>query len=420
LRIALGYGKKNIDIEVPDVHLQDVLRPNIVEFTLVGEAAVKDALEHPISSPRLKDIVKRGEKVSIITSDITRPMPSETVLPHLLNELYEAGCRNENILIVFALGIHRPHTESEKRQIVGDEIYEKIKCVDSDHDDIIYLGDTMLGTPVEVFRPVAEADRVICLGNIEYHYFAGYSGGAKAIMPGVSTGKAIQANHRRMVEATSVTGEIDNNNVRLDIEQAAELLHIDFLLNVVLNEKKQIIKAVAGHYKEAHRVGCAFLDALYKTPIQAKADIVVVSAGGFPKDINLYQAQKALDNSKHAVKDGGTIILLAECIEGLGENVFERWILEATSPKNMVEKIKSNFELGGHKAAAIGMVQMCACVVLISSMPSDFVKKIFFESYSDIQSAIDDAVAIHGPDCRVIVMPFGGSTLPVYKENKKA
>jgi len=415
MKVEIGYGKKKVDVEIRDQNLQCVLIPNEVKIDYVGVSEVKRALENPIGSKKLNRIISKGDSVCIITSDITRPMPSKVVLPILLEKIEKIGVDKNNIIIVFALGNHRAHTEKEKKYLVGEEIYNAYDCVDSDQSDIVDLGKTKYGTSVEVFRPVTEADKVICLGNIEYHYFAGYSGGAKAIMPGVSTASAIQSNHKRMVESTSTTGNIDTNNVRLDIECAIEFQNIDFILNVVLDETKQIVKAVAGDYIKAHRVGCEFLDEIYKCEIKKKADIVIVSAGGYPKDINLYQAQKALDNSKHAVKDGGTIILVAACTEGLGEEVFERWMKEATCPHSMVKKISENFELGGHKAASIGMLQEKATIALVSEMKNEFVESMFFESYDDVDVAIGDAIRKHGCDANVIVMPYGGSTLPIMK-----
>jgi nickel-dependent lactate racemase len=339
-------------------------------------------------------------------------MPSKIVLPVVLEELNRSGIEDSDITVVFALGNHRAHTEDEKKYLAGDEAYSRVRCVDSDQSRIKRLGLTSLGTPVDVFEEVADADRVVCLGNIEYHYFAGYSGGAKAIIPGVSTAAAIQANHSRMVEEASAAGRLNGNRLRADIDEIARFLKIDFIVNVVLNEKKEIIKAVAGDYIKAHREGCAFLDTLYKVPIKEKADIVIVSPGGYPKDINLYQAQKAMDNSKYAVRDGGVIILVAECKEGLGEEVFERWMKEAKSPADMVEKIQAKFELGGHKAAAIGMVQMKADVYLVSGMDDDFVKSMFFTPFKSVQDALDSALGKLGKDAGVILMPYGGSTLP--------
>lgn len=359
--------------------------------------------------------MKPGERICIITSDITRPMPSKIALLPLLDELARAGVHRRDVLIVFALGSHRKHTEEEMRYLVGDEVFETVRCLDADASDCVHLGVTPSGTPVDVCRPVAEADRVICMGNIEYHYFAGYSGGAKAIMPGVSTRAAIQSNHSQMVQEAAHAGKLEGNPVRDDIDSVTDFIRIDFILNVVLNEKKQIIKAVAGHHIHAHRAGCAFLDTMYKVAIPRRADLVLASPGGYPKDINLYQAQKALDNSKHAVREGGIIILCASCKEGLGEGVFERWMTQSPSVDFMVEEIQRNFELGGHKAAAIGMVMQKCKVFLVSDLEEDFVRSIYFTPFQTLEEAYAAATAELGGCASVIVMPYGGSTLPAGK-----
>lgn len=416
MEFKLGFGKQQISFDIAPENLIGVLEPNTVEVELTGEAEVRRALSAPIASAPISSLVKAGEKIAIITSDITRPMPSRVVLPPLLEELQAAGVRDDDITVVFALGSHRKHTEDEKKYLVGEEVYNRVRCIDLDVNDCVPLGTTSTGTPVNIFRPVVEADRRICLGNIEYHYFAGYSGGAKAIMPGVSTREAIQKNHSMMVLEEAKAGAIATNPLRQDIDEVARFVPIDFILNVVLDEKKNIIKAVAGHYIEAHREGCRFLDSLYKVKIREQADIVIVSAGGYPKDINLYQAQKALDNSKHAVKEGGIIILAASCKEGLGEHVFERWMTTSESPEQMIDKIQQKFELGGHKAAAIAMVLKKARVMLVSDLDEAFVRSIFLEPYKDIEEAISEAMRAAGSDARIIVMPYGGSTLPYLEQ----
>lgn len=291
-----------------------------------GEAAVRYALAHPIGAKPLRELVKPGQKIAIIASDISRPVPSYEILPAILDELTVAGCRDGDITVVFALGSHRHHTEEEKRHLAGERVWRRVRCVDSDPDDCTHLGTTSAGTPVDITRVVAEADFRICTGNIEFHYFAGYSGGAKAIMPGVSTPAAIQANHRMMVRESACAGKLDGNPIRADIEEAGRICGVDYIVNVVLDEHKHIVHAVAGDTIEAHRAGCAYLDRMYRRPIPQCADIVLVSQGGAPKDANLYQTQKALDNAKHAVKRGGTIILIGACPEGLGSAKFEQWL----------------------------------------------------------------------------------------------
>lgn len=413
MKLSIGFGHKPQEIEIDDSLIMGILEPNEIQLEMTGEEEVKRSLKNPIGTGRLSQIVKKGEKVVIVTSDITRPLPSYKVIPSILDELYEVGVSPEDITVVFALGSHRPHTQEEIIQLVGERVYKEVKCIDSDANDSVSMGITKGGTPVDVFRVVAEADRRICIGNIEYHYFAGYSGGAKAIMPGVSTPAAIQANHRNMVLDDAKVGRLIDNPVRDDLNEAIQYCPIDFIVNVVLNEKKEIIFSVAGDYIKAHRVGCEFLDKIYKKQLQEKADIVIVSQGGAPKDINLYQTQKALANAEHAVKDGGIIILVGSCKEGFGSKIFEEWMTEADSPDDIIARIREKFVLGGHKAAAMALVQKKAKIFMVSEMDADIVKSIFMEPYTSVQEAYNDAIKELGQDVKVLVMPYGGSTLPV-------
>ena len=412
MKLRFGFGAGFQEVDVPDENLIGELYANDVPVTLTGEAEVRRALSEPIGSPRLKDIVHPGETVAIVTSDVTRPMPTAVVMPALLDELYAGGVRKEDVTLVFALGSHRKQTDEEKRKLAGERAWNEIRCVDSDPDDCVSYGMTSRGTPVDITRVVAEADRRILLGNIEYHYFAGYSGGAKAIMPGVSTRAAIQANHSRMVLPEAKAGALETNPLRMDIEEAGAMVGIDFILNVVLSEHKEILKAVAGDAVKAHREGCRFLDKLYRKELKEPADIVLVSQGGAPKDLNLYQTQKALDNAKHAVKDGGVIILIGSCKEGLGERTFEEWMTTAPAAHSLIERIGREFRLGGHKAAAIAMVLERAEVDLVSELPDDFVRSVFLEPYKSAQEALDHAFKKLGKNAKVLAMPYGGSTLP--------
>ena len=415
MRLEFGYGETTQCVDLPDANLAGVLLPNRVDVSLRGSAEVERSLRFPIGAPSLGEVVKPGEKIAIVTSDVTRPMPSAKVLPPVLRELGRAGVRSEDVCVVFALGSHRRHSEEEMRRLVGDDIFGAVRCVDGDPADCVRLGTTSFGTPVDVTRVVAEADRRIALGNIEFHYFAGYSGGAKAIMPGVSTREAIQANHSRMVDSRAAAGRLDDNPLRIDIEEAVRFCPIDFIVNVVLDEHKEIIRSVAGHHVKAHREGCRFLDALYCSEIRERADIVIASQGGAPKDLNLYQTQKALDNAKHAVRKGGIVILAGCCREGMGEDVFEQWMLDAESPSELIRRVESDFQLGGHKAAAIAMVLRDSDIYLVSEMPPDFVKSIFMQPFATVEDALESAFKRLGRDSKVLAMPFAGSTLPVLR-----
>ncbi len=413
MQLHFGFGIGEQIVNVPEEQLLGVLTANEMAHARTGSEAVAYALENPIGAPKLRTLVRPGQKITIIASDISRPVPSYEMLPEILKELFAAGCKAEDITVVFALGSHRKHTEAEMRHLAGDAVFEMVRCVDSDPDDCVRMGITDAGTPVDITRVVAEADFRICTGNIEFHYFAGYSGGAKAIMPGVSTPAAIQANHRMMIQETACAGKLAGNPIREDIEQAGAICGIDYIVNVVLDEHKHIVYAVAGDVTAAHREGCAYLDKMYRKTIPQRADVVLVSQGGAPKDANLYQVQKALDNAKHAVKTGGTIILIGACQEGLGSKTFEQWLLSAPTAESMIDRIHQQFQLGGHKAAAIAMVLQNASIDLVSQMDDDFVRRIFLTPRKSAQEALDLALEKYGKNATILAMPFGGATLPM-------
>ncbi len=413
VKLEFGYGQGVQTVVCPQKNLQKILTAKEIKHERFGADAVKYALKNPIGSKKLCEFDLADKSIVIITSDISRPLPSFEVLPDILDELYAAGAKKENITVVFALGSHRNHTEEEKKHLVGERVYSEVACVDSDTNDCIRMGVTKNGTPVDITKSVANADFRIGVGNIEFHYFAGFSGGAKAIMPGVSTPDAIQSNHSLMVSDDACAGKLEGNPLRADIEEAETFCHLDFIVNVVLSEHKEIVYAVAGDVTKAHRVGCKYLENMYRCPIKERADIVIVSQGGAPKDANLYQTQKALDNSKHAVKKGGTIILIGECKEGFGSAKFESWLKEAPDSHSLIDRIKTDFQLGGHKAAAIAMVLENAEIDLVSSFDEQTVKDIFLTPKTGAQAAFDDALKRYGENATVIAMPFGGATLPV-------
>lgn len=410
------FAKKKLKFKIDEKNYMGTLSPQTYNPEIKGAAEVKRALENPIGTKRLEEIVNPGETVAIVTSDITRPMPSAVALPPVIDKLKEAGVKEKDIMIVLALGSHRKHTEDEKKYLVGEAIYDSdVNILDSDIHECVNLGMCNNGTPVDVFKPVANSDRIICMGNIDFHYFAGYSGGIKAIMPGVSSWDAIQANHSNMVKETSKAGSLETNPVRQDIDQVGEFLTVDFIVNVILNKQKEIVKAVTGHYLKAHREGCKTLDEIYGIELEEQADIVITTPGGFPKDLNLYQSQKALDNSKHAVRSGGIIILTASAREGFGEETFENWMLNKT-PDEMIRDIKEDFKLGGHKAAAISGVLKQNEVYFISDLSEDIVKQIGFVPFNTVQEAIDSAINTLGENAKILLLPVGGSTLPLVKD----
>jgi len=251
------------------------------------------------------------------------------------------------------------------------------------------------------------------VGNIEYHYFAGYTGGAKALLPGVSSAESIRCNHSWMAHQNAAAGRIAGNPVREDIEEAATFLGPSFLFNVVLDGSKRIVYATAGDLTQAHRNGCRQVDELYRVSLERATDVVVASAGGTPKDLNLYQAHKALENASRAVRDGGILILAAECTEGLGHSVFAEWMTSGSTPGEILTRIREHFVLGGHKAAAIAKtLRRGVRVYLVSAMAPELVKSMGFVPFASAQEAVDSAQRELGPATNWAVMPHAGSTVP--------
>ncbi len=409
MKLELPFGNASVSFNVPDTHTIETVVPTKSRITTNPGTIILKALQNPIGRGRLSEIVQPGDRVAILVSDTTRSVPTAMLLPHLLNKLLAAKVKKENISIIFGLGIHRHQTEDEKINIVGPDIYSEFQCIDHDRNQCVHLGTTTRGTPVEVFRPVAESDIVICTGNIEHHYFAGYTGGLKAVLPGVSSGRSIEANHALMTEEGTTPGNPDCP-VRADLEEAGSILGVDFILNVILNSDKKIVGAMAGHPVKAHRAGTAMVDAMYKHTVEP-ADIVVVSQGGWPKDIDLFQSHKALEHVKAAVKPGGAIILVARCNEELGNTVFEEWINAVTGPEEAIERLNNGFFQGGHKAALVGKLALKFKLYLVSELPPEVARKVYFKPVSGVQEAFDMASADYGPEARILVVPYGGSTL---------
>lgn len=411
--ISLAFGSMALELGIPERNISSIILPSEPAKKEQETFLIRNALENPVKSKRLSEIINPGSRVVIIVSDVTRPTPTAKLLPPLLEELYLGGVKNENIKIVFALGLHRKQTEEESRKLVGEAVYEKIHCIQHDTCRCRRIGITSRGTPVEIFDEILDADLIIGTGSIEFHYYAGYSGGAKSVLPGVSSKEAVITNHKMMIDEKAVSGRVDGP-VRQDIEEAAKISGLDFILNVVLDSKKEIVAAVAGAFIEAHRKGVEVVDAMYKMTVEP-ADAVIVSCGGFPKDINLFQAHKALDNATQAVKEGGSIILIAECAEGIGNQVYECWNRECRNPDDAIARFKHCFEFGGHKTAIIAKISKKFKLYLVSKLSDEQTRNAFFTPMPDVKDALF-AVLSENPDAKIHLMPHGGQTLPVRKD----
>lgn len=418
VKIELRYGINKLIVKLKDKNFAGLIRPKRLLVKRNWQSLIMNALKNPIKSTSLDHLVEKDDKVAFLVSDITRPCPSRILIPPLVKELRKIGVKYDNMSIVFATGTHRSHTWKEKISLVGSNIASKIKLYDHncrDENIFKYLGKTSRGTEVEINRFVLNHDFVIGIANIDLHWFVGYSGGSKSLMPGVASFNSIVMNHSLMLQPGAEPGKITGNPVREDIEEASSMGKLDFIINVILNEEKEIVKVVAGDPIKAHRAGIPVVDEMYKVELQEKADIVIASAGGFPKDINLYQAQKALDNAFRAVKDYGVIILVAECRDGLGgENTpFKKWLLEASKPEDIIERIKSEFVLGGHKAYGIAKVAIKHKIILVSSLSDEDARRAFMIPKRTLKEALNEAFNYTGRDASIIVMPYAGYTLPI-------
>lgn len=406
MRIKIPYGRGEISLNIPDRNVLDIVSGEIGSFKLNEDRVINEALESPVESKKLSEIARDKKSACIIASDITRPCPSYKFLPRLIEKLKEGGIKSSDIKVVLGLGIHRRHTEDEKKKLVGNYIYENVEVIDSDISRSKLIGLTSRGTPVEVFEEILENDILIVTGNIEYHYFAGYSGGAKAIMPGICTRNSIQFNHSMMLDEEAVAGNFFSNPLRQDIEEAGKLAGIDFIFNVILDDKKNIIAAVAGNNNEAYLEGIKKYDCIYRKEVGEAADIVITSQGGYPKDLNLYQSQKALENVKEIVAENGTIILAASCCEGFGEDIFEQWMANCRDYKSISEKLKKKFVLGGHKAVAVARLLTRAEVLLYSNFNRNETEKMGFKKIEDIQGYLDSRIS-QNTKIRITIVPTG-------------
>jgi nickel-dependent lactate racemase len=403
-------------LDIPDENYLGTLNPQDMEEIDNPINEVKRALANPIGCKKIKELVSSQDKVTILASDVSRPSPSSILLPPILEELNVAGLSNDQITIIFGLGIHRKQTEEEKKKLVGEKVYSQVKCIDHDVEDCVKIGITKRGNEVSIFKKILDANFIIATGNLEFHYFAGFSGGAKAIAPGVCSRNTIANNHKNFLEPGAKAGRIQGNPIREEIEEIGEMVGIDFMVNAVLNSHKKVVKVVAGDVTKAHREGAKYVNDMFRVEIDALADIVLTSPGGYPKDIDLYQTHKAMENASLAVKKGGIIIVAGECRDGLGEGKFAQALDGKLSPQELIEELKKNFILGRHKASRVAKIHLDSEIYLVSNLPTEIKSKLFIKNFNSLEEAFYQALKVKGEKAKVLVIPYGGSTLPDLKD----
>ena len=424
--VWLPYGKTDVCVRVPARNLLGIIEPKEQQGAPDAKIEVDRALKEPIGSKRLCEIAKPESKVAIVVDDATRKAPSEAMLLPVLSELNLAGVKDENITVIFGCGTHRAVSEEEAEELLGSEALKRVKTVShccNTATDLVYVGTTKTyGNKVHLNRIFVEADVKVLLGDVGFHYYAGYGGGRKSILPAVCGEETIKQNHALLLHASARTGILENNPVHIDMTEAARLAKVDFIVNVVENKKGEVAKAFAGDLEEAFLEAVKLVDELYRVKVDRRADIIVVSAGGHPSDMNLYQAYKGLDNALDAVKRGGVIILVAECPEGHGNQVFYDWMTRLVDLKTIEREIKRNFVMGGHKAYYLLKALQNHQIILVSSLPDFYATSIFkLKTARAVNDALNEAMKITGSASRVWAMPQGSYTLPVFKtleENK--
>ena len=420
-KISLPYGNGYQNAELDDdIRLQVVTAPELqVKEELSG--LLESAMEHPYGSPRLEEIAKPNDKVVIIVNDQTRPGPNELIISAIAKRLSSAGIPDSQVTVIFATGSHRAPTEEEQKKIIGEEFYRRYKRVSHDcRDDaaMVNIGTTEEGIDVYVNRLVVECDLLILTGLIAPHHVAGFSGGRKSIIPGVASLKTLHIHHSFPIyQYEPAMGYIYGNPFHDVALQAAKMARVSFIVNVVQDPNKVFFEFVAGDLEEAHRAGVEMCRKISEVEIPKRADIVIASPGGFPRDIDLYQSQKALSVAELVGKPGCTFIVVAECRDSFGEETFYRYMTELDSPQAIIDKFaEEGFLVGNNKAFNFARALMKGRVIIVTDrIRKEELEAAKLEGAETLQEAINMSLAVKKADV-VTVMPTAANMIPIIKE----
>ncbi len=371
IKIELPYGRETISVEVPSEKLIGAFLPRTLPPVSDPAAALREALARPVSSPRLRDRAARARRAAVVIEDATRPVPNALLLDAVMAELEAGGLTPQQVVVVIATGLHRPMTEVELAHALG-RWSGLVACENHDANDphrLTRLGTTSLGTEISLNSSFLEADLRITTGDVEYHQFCSYGGGAKCVYPGLADAAAIRTNHSRMDLPGAGPGRIDDNPVRREIDEVGRLAGVDFNVSVALDAEHRLVAVRAGDPDLSFRQVCRFIDEMYAVQVPRRADLVLASPGGHPKDIDLYQSQKAIEEATQVVEPGGNVLVTARCDEGSGSARFEAWMQEAYTADDIIRQIKEDFVMGGHKAYQIAREVQRARIHLYSEIP---------------------------------------------------
>ena len=418
--MELGYGRGSQSLTFDEERFSILVAAAGTDHPL-SDAEIGAALDAPIQSPAIEEIFAPGDTTLIVVSDATRATASAQIINLLARRLIQSGIAPSDLALIFATGIHRAVTVEEKKELLTPFVFQRLKTIDHNARDsaqIIHLGETRAGTPVEVNRALKDYAHVIITGAIGFHYFAGFSGGRKSICPGLASARTVEATHMLALDFENGgrrigvgTGLLDGNAVHEECERIAELINPTFSINTEVDERGRAVRVYAGDWRAAHRRGCEEYLQNHSLKIAAKRDVVVASCGGSPWDINLIQAHKALDMAAQACNDGGTIILLAECADGLGRSDFLKWFAEENSHA-LEARLREAYEVNGQTAWSLLTKTERHRVHLISGLADEDVRLMRMEP----AQTVDDAFADLDPTVEGYILPRGAALLPITED----
>jgi nickel-dependent lactate racemase len=420
--IKMKLGNGYVNVSVPEENLLGVILKDVPASTMTEEEVILDALDHPIGSPRLRDIVKPGETVCIVVSDITRAWQRMGVyLPFVVKELNDAGIRDENIRFLSALGYHRKHTAEEHAKLLGPALEQRFRIIDHDcmdNDNLVHLGKTSRGTPIIINKIAVDAHRLVLTGCCTYHPWVGWGGGKKSILPGISSIESIQKNHlmvldekgRQRPEVTS--GNIKENPIHLDMLEIAAAVKPSFMFNVIMGHDGKIARAVCGDCVTAHDAGCRIVDDLYAVPIEELADITISSQGGYPKDIDVCQTGKAIYHTQEATKPGGTMIILSDCTEGIGPPDANTIFLECGTNAEREREVRKLFTVPKYVSYYMCTAAEKWNIIIVGNGDPALLAKTSLRTAKTVDEALEMAFKKGGRNQKIYLMPQGSSALP--------
>ncbi len=401
MEVSFPYGKKEIVIDIPERNLVKIVEAK--EREAGNEAEI---IENELNKPENAKILRKLKgKIAIVVDDKTRPCPTKKILPHLLDKI------KGDVRIIFATGTHVPVNEKEAEELLGKEIASSYEWLSHSQDaKFVDYGVTSFGTPLFFNAAFANADAKILIGDVEYHYFAGYGGGRKSVLPGVAAEVTVETNHKRMFHERAKFGVLDGNPVHEDMEEAAGIVGVDFCLNVVMNGKHEIVGAFAGDHREVLRRGARLVDEMYRVNVPHKVDAAIIAADGYPHDINLYQAMKAIQTVIDVVKDGGTIVLLAQCKEGHGSEKFYSEMEKYGSSEEIKRDLMKKFIMGKHKVYYMLKAAEKVKLYMLTDMDSELVSHFRMEKIEE-EEILDKIYERHGEEAKIIASPHASTTL---------